>query len=508
MLSKQLLNPTAQFEMTFENPNYLDVTVDIENDEAEVTLEEIIVSEKKREASGNKSELYYTVDADETLFSDINITLENSITEALKKGKANKEVMKNVMGIDLDTKEEKSTLEDVTIFEDALTSIEYSENINTDPSKEIKESLVRLANHVNVINCRKEDKETYIKGSLQAAEEEIELQLIFNRDSEEPVSCLLFGMPGCGKSHLIKKIAKKHNFNWKVVSTTEILDKYVGESEKKLKQIMEEASKEGPTLLLMDEIDGLMSMRSDKSGDAEEARKGVKNMMLNIMSGSEVLPNLFLYFTTNFPWTLDRAFIDRLTDSAKVDLPNTREKYKFFMEKAKKQEYQCSMSLEQFSSLDTTNFSFRQMDKLLKKASRNLQRRTAKAPHLTKLCSKPLKVTGCYCSGTCDLYNVPIMEIPSENLRCGTITFEDVSEGQRIFRIRGNMDQEENRKMEHFEEFGTVPKEDERKSHYNNEKETPMTWACQSHGHYETIGFLIFAFFAILFIYLVVNYIL
>ena len=72
-----------------------------------------------------------------------------------------------------------------------------------------------------------------------------------------------------------------------------------------------------------------MNQRSEKSGEAEEARKGLKNLMLNIMSGSEVLPNLFLYFTTNYPWTLDKAFLDRLTESAKVNLPNTREKFSF-----------------------------------------------------------------------------------------------------------------------------------------------------------------------------------
>ena len=153
-------------------------------------------------------------------------------------------------------------------------------------------------------------------------EKEMEKIIIFYRDSNEPVSTLLYGLPGAGKSYLLQRVANKYGFPSKVISTTEILDSYVGESEKKLKKIFMEASKEGPTLLLFDEIDGRMSQRSERSGAAEEARKGVKNLMLNILSGSEALPNLFLYFTTNFPWTLDKAFLDRMTTKTKVDLPN------------------------------------------------------------------------------------------------------------------------------------------------------------------------------------------
>ena len=98
---------------------------------------------------------------------------------------------------------------------------------------------------------------------------------MFNRDSDEPISTLLYGLPGAGKSYLLQKVAKKWDFKSEVISTTQILDSYIGESEKKLKKILKDASDNGPTLLLLDEIDGLMSQRSEKSGPAEEARKGV-----------------------------------------------------------------------------------------------------------------------------------------------------------------------------------------------------------------------------------------
>ena len=77
----------------------------------------------------------------------------------------------------------------------------------------------------------------------------------------------------------------------------------------------------------------------------------MKNLMLNILSGSEALPNLFLYFTTNFPWTLDKAFLDRMTTKTKVDLPNKVEQYKFFLEKVEANSYNTNITFEQYMSL-------------------------------------------------------------------------------------------------------------------------------------------------------------
>ena len=109
-----------------------------------------------------------------------------------------------------------------------------------------------------------------------------------------------------------------------------------------------------------------------------------------------------------------------------------------------------------------------------------------------------------------DTLQCPIMQIPSKHLRSGTITFTDVSEAQRLWRIRGNMNQNDHRNMEHFEELGTPPKEEERKSHYNNDKEASMIGSCQSHGHFEILGFLISEVVVVvmLIIFLVVNFIL
>ena len=100
------------------------------------------------------------------------------------------------------------------------------------------------------------------------------------------------------------------------------------------------------------------------------------------------------------------------------------------------------------------------------------------------------------------------MQIPSKHLRSGTITFTDVSEAQRLWRIRGNMNQNDHRNMEHFEELGTPPKEEERKSHYNNTNEASMIWSCQSHSQFEFLGFFITGVVVILIIFLVVNFIL
>ena len=381
-------------------------------------------------------------------------------------------------------------------------------------------SLRRNVHSLNVLDCSKYQeadddvkiqktdvgKDFHQVGSLDKIEKEIERLLIFNRDSDEPVSTLLYGLPGAGKSYLLQRVANKYGFPSKVISTTQILDSYVGESEKKLKKIFMEASAKGPTLLLLDEIDGLMSQRSEKSGAAEEVRKGVKNLMLNILSGSEALPNLFLYFTTNFPWTLDKAFLDRMTTTTKVDLPDKVEQYKFFLEKVEAKSYHTTITYEEFCTLETENFNYRQMNQLFKASTKKLQYFTMNAPHRSKISTDPIKIVGCYCTtGNCERYDVPLMKIPSKQLRVGTITLSDVAEAQRKERIRSTMNQEDFRKIDHFEAFGKLPEEDDRKAS-NNKEESMGHFNCQGEIS-EILGFLITGAAVLLTVFLLANFV-
>ena len=392
----------------------------------------------------------------------------------------------------------KQTLEEAAeLLNTSLRSLTNNHSLNVVDCSNIPKDEV-------VVKEQKTDVEKDVSqvGSLDKIERDIERLVIFNRDSDEPISTLLYGLPGAGKSYLLQKVAKKWDFKSEVISTTQILDSYIGESEKKLKKILKDASDNGPTLLLLDEIDGLMSQRSEKSGPAEEARKGVKNLMLNILSGSEALPNLFLFFTTNFPWTLDKAFLDRMTTTTKVDLPDKVDQYKFFLAQVEAKGYHTTLTYKEFCSLETSNFNYRQMTQLLKASTKKLQYLTMNAPHRSMVSKNPIKIVGCYCTtGTCDRINVELMKIPSDQLRFGTITFNDVAEAQRKERIRSTMNQADFRKIEHFEAFGKLPEEDDKKSSINK-AESKFYF----HEGFETLGILITLGAILLIVFLVANY--
>ena len=124
------------------------------------------------------------------------------------------------------------------------------------------------------------------------------------------------------------------------------------------------------------------------------------------------------------------------------------------------------------------------------------------APHRSMVSKNPIKIVGCYCTtGTCDRINVELMKIPSDQLRFGTITFNDVAEAQRKERIRSTMNQEDFRKIEHLEAFGKLPEEDDKKSSTNK---------VESKGYFyegtEILGILITGTAVLLIVFLAASF--
>ena len=147
-----------------------------------------------------------------------------------------------------------------------------------------------------------------------------------------------------------------------------------------------------------------------------------------------------------------------------MDLPNKVEQYKFFLEKVEANSYNTNITFEQYMSLETENFNYRQIYQLVKAATTKLQYFTMNAPHRSVISTDPIKIVGCYCTtGNCERYDLPLVMIPSKQLRVGTITLSDVAEAQQKERIRSTMNQEDFRKIDHFEAFGKLPEEDDRK---------------------------------------------
>ena len=148
-----------------------------------------------------------------------------------------------------------------------------------------------------------------LKPQLQRIREMIELPLrypeIFERIGiDAPKGVLLYGPPGCGKTLIARAIAHETEASFFSVSGPEIIHKFYGESEAHLRKIFEEASKKGPSILFLDEIDAIAPRRENVVGDVE---KRVVAQLLALMDGLNKRQNLIVIAATNIPNALDPA---------------------------------------------------------------------------------------------------------------------------------------------------------------------------------------------------------
>ncbi|MCY4732592.1 AAA family ATPase [Natronomonas gomsonensis] len=131
----------------------------------------------------------------------------------------------------------------------------------------------------------------------------------FERVSLRPAKgILLYGPPGTGKTLLAKVVANEAASNFISVKGPELLDKYVGESEKGVREIFEKAKTNAPTVVFFDEIDAIAGERGGVSGDSGVSER-VVSQLLTEMDGLEELEDVVVIATTNRPDLVDDALL-------------------------------------------------------------------------------------------------------------------------------------------------------------------------------------------------------
>jgi ribosome biogenesis ATPase len=108
-----------------------------------------------------------------------------------------------------------------------------------------------------------------------------------------PAGVLLYGPPGCGKTMLAKAIAHESGANFISVKGPELLDKYVGESEKAVRQVFHRAQMSSPCVIFFDELDALCPKRGGSSGGGGVSER-VVNQLLTELDGKETRRNVFV----------------------------------------------------------------------------------------------------------------------------------------------------------------------------------------------------------------------
>ena len=162
---------------------------------------------------------------------------------------------------------------------------------------------------------------------ITAMREIVELPLrhpeLFARLGVEPHSgVLLYGPPGCGKTLLAKVIASESDANMYLINGPEIMNKYYGETEARLREIFKEAKDNSPSIIFIDEIDAIAPKREEAYGDVE---KRVVAQLLALMDGLTERGNVIVLGASNRPDSIDPALRrpGRFDREMEISVPNS-----------------------------------------------------------------------------------------------------------------------------------------------------------------------------------------
>ncbi len=165
-----------------------------------------------------------------------------------------------------------------------------------------------------------------LKSEIKAMREIVELPLrhpeLFSGLGIEPHSgILLYGPPGCGKTLIAKVLASESEANMYSINGPEIMNKYYGETEARLRDIFKEAKDNSPSIIFIDEIDAIAPKREEAYGDVE---KRVVAQLLALMDGLTDRGNVIVLGATNRPDSVDPALRrpGRFDREVEISVPN------------------------------------------------------------------------------------------------------------------------------------------------------------------------------------------
>ena len=165
-----------------------------------------------------------------------------------------------------------------------------------------------------------------LRAEIKVMREIVELPLrhpeLFTRLGVEPHSgILLYGPPGCGKTLLAKVLASESEANMFSINGPEIMNKYYGETEARLRDIFKEAKENSPSIIFIDEIDAIAPKREEAYGDVE---KRVVAQLLALMDGLTDRGNVIVLGATNRPDSVDPALRrpGRFDREMEISVPN------------------------------------------------------------------------------------------------------------------------------------------------------------------------------------------
>src|SRR5438094_2091152 len=217
-----------------------------------------------------------------------------------------------------------------------------------------------------------------LKEEIQKVREMIELPLrhpeIFEKlGIEAPKGILLHGPPGTGKTLLAKAVASESNAHFISISGPEVMSKFYGESEARIREIFKEAKEKAPSIIFIDEIDSIAPKREEVTGEVE---RRVVSQLLSLMDGLEARGKVIVIAATNRPNAIDPALRrpGRFDREIEIRVPNKRGRYEILQIHTRHMPLQHDVDLEKLASV-SHGFVGADLEYLCKEAAMKTLRR-------------------------------------------------------------------------------------------------------------------------------------
>mmetsp|Transcript_48327 Transcript_48327/g.105317 ORF Transcript_48327/g.105317 Transcript_48327/m.105317 type:complete len:203 (+) Transcript_48327:452-1060(+) len=172
---------------------------------------------------------------------------------------------------------------------------------------------------------------------------------------------LMYGPPGTGKSYLAKACASECECTFFSVSSSDLMSKFQGESERLIKTLFEMARDEKPSIIFIDEIDSLCGTRGD--GQSESSRRVLTEFLVQMQGVGNDMKGVLVLGATNLPWGLDSAIRRRFVKRVLIPLPDDDSRRSLIKMSIKKTTIQlndeqldfCVQKTEGFNASDVVN---------------------------------------------------------------------------------------------------------------------------------------------------------
>jgi len=250
-----------------------------------------------------------------------------------------------------------------------VTKEDFMEAFNGIQPSALREVFVERPNvHWNDVGDLEE-----VKAQLkEAVELPIKKPEAFTKMGIRPVKgVLLVGAPGVGKTKLAKAVATERESNFISIKGPELLSKYVGESEKAVRELFRKAKMAAPCIIFIDEIDSIAYTRSGDSSDSMVTER-VVDTVLTEMDGLGGLKNVIVIAATNRPDIIDPALLrpGRFDKIIEIPMPNEAARLEIFKVHMKRMPIAKDVSIEQLAKA-TEGYTGAEIENLTREAGMN-----------------------------------------------------------------------------------------------------------------------------------------